>query len=163
VKPFRPSQLHDCLLLVTGGVGDPRPTLITRRTIAEERRRRTRILVAEDGEVDRLVAVGILERLGYTAETFTNGREAVEALRKSDFDLVFMDCEMPVMDGYEATKAIRGGRAAVRDPDVPVVAMTASAMKGDREACLAAGMDDYLAKPARPDDVALVLEKNLRT
>jgi CheY-like chemotaxis protein len=88
-----------------------------------------------------------------------NGNEAVEALKRIPYDLVFMDCQMPEMDGFEATKAIRRLESKVLDPQVPVIALTAYAMQGDRERCEQAGMDDYLAKPIRPAELTLVLER----
>ena len=89
-------------------------------------------------------------------------REALEALEEKEYHLVFMDCQMPEMDGYEATRAIRDPGSAVRDHGIPVIAMTANAMKGDREKCLEAGMDDYVSKPAKVGDLAEAIERNLR-
>jgi CheY-like chemotaxis protein len=113
------------------------------------------VLIVEDNTTNQMVAMGMLSRLGFDAEVVSNGRQAVEAVAKSSYDAVLMDCNMPVMDGYEATAAIRhmegaGGR-------VRIVAMTASALAGDRERCLAAGMDDYVAKPVKLRDLARVL------
>jgi CheY-like chemotaxis protein len=109
------------------------------------------------------VATKILEKLGYLAETVDSGHEALRALGESDYDLVFMDCQMPDLDGLQATRMIREGRAANRNRDVSVVAMTAHAMKGDRELCLEAGMNDYLTKPVRANEVAAALEQWLHT
>ena len=108
------------------------------------------ILVAEDNPVNRKVARLHLERFGCRVRTVGNGREALAALAAADFDLVLMDVQMPEMDGIEATVSIRLGDGGVRRPDVPIVAMTAHAMTGDRERCLAAGMDDYTTKPIQP-------------
>jgi two-component system sensor histidine kinase/response regulator len=103
------------------------------------------ILVAEDNEVNQLLAVRMLERRGFRADVAGDGRQALRAVQERDYDLVFMDCQMPEMDGYAATKAIREHEGeAMR---VPIIAMTAHSMRGDRERCLAAGMDDYLSKP----------------
>ena len=118
-----------------------------------------RILLAEDNIVNQKVAIRMLERLGCRVDVAANGQEAVEMTTQLPFDLVFMDCQMPVMDGYEATRAIRARGA---DSRVPIVAMTANAMQGDRDKCIAAGMDDYLAKPVRQHDLIAVLERNLR-
>ncbi len=107
----------------------------------------TRILIVEDNPTNRTVALEILKRAGLSADTADSGPAAIARLKESDYDLVFMDVQMPEMDGLEATRRIRDPRTAVRNPSVPIIAMTAHAMKGDREACLAAGMNDYLSKP----------------
>jgi len=116
-----------------------------------------RLLLVEDNAVNRSVALGLLKKLGLSADTAENGEKALAAIEKQDFDLVLMDCQMPVMDGYEATRRIRameGGKESV-----PVVAMTAHAMSGDREKCLAAGMNDYVAKPVSRSALVKTLER----
>ncbi|MBL8290661.1 MAG: PAS domain S-box protein [Bryobacterales bacterium] len=118
-----------------------------------------RVLVVEDNPVNQLVAVRVLERQGYTTKTAVNGRVALDALREDAFDAIFMDVQMPEMDGLEATAAIRALERATGE-HVPIIGLTAHAMKGDRERCLAAGMDSYLAKPIRPTDMLEAL-KNL--
>jgi CheY-like chemotaxis protein len=115
--------------------------------------------VVEDNAVNRLLAVRLLERLGCSVDVATNGAEAVEMSAESDYAAIFMDCQMPVLDGYEAAARIRereagGGR-------VPIVAMTANTMEGDRERCIAAGMDDYLPKPLRVEDLEIALGRAL--
>jgi signal transduction histidine kinase/DNA-binding response OmpR family regulator len=117
-----------------------------------------RVLLVEDNPVNQKVAGRMLERLGCTVELAEDGRAAVERLRGARFDLIFMDCQMPVMDGFEATRAIRRAESG-QGRRVPIVAMTAHAMASDREACLAAGMDDYLAKPIRADLLRETLER----
>jgi CheY-like chemotaxis protein/HPt (histidine-containing phosphotransfer) domain-containing protein len=117
-----------------------------------------RILVAEDNPTNQAVAVAILRRLGYHADVVANGQEAVTALQQIPYDLVLMDCQMPELDGYEASRRIRQPGSGVRNPDLPIVAMTANAMQGDREKCLRAGMNDYLAKPVQTTALASVLE-----
>jgi len=105
------------------------------------------ILVVEDNAVNQEVALGMLEKIGFKADVADNGQEGIETLESGKFDLVLMDCQMPVLDGYEATKAIREGEIENSQPRIPIIALTANAMIGDSEKCLAAGMDDYLAKP----------------
>ncbi len=118
-----------------------------------------RVLLVEDGVVNQKVARAILRRAGCSVELAVDGREALAALARSRFDVVLMDVQMPVLDGYEATRRLRAGSDGVLDPTVPVVAMTANAMQGDRERCLAAGMDDYLAKPASADELVQAVER----
>ncbi|WP_448681878.1 ATP-binding protein [Pseudomonas nicosulfuronedens] len=115
-----------------------------------------RVLLVEDNPVNQLVARGLLQKLGCQVGIATNGEEALKQLDSSEFDLVLMDCNMPVMDGYRATRVIR---ESGRWPDLPVVALTANALPEERERCRAAGMDDYLAKPFHRDELAAILER----
>jgi CheY-like chemotaxis protein len=116
-----------------------------------------RILLAEDNPVNQKVALGMLRRLGLEADVVANGRAAVERATAEPYDLILMDVQMPEMDGFEATRALR------RDPPpgarIPIIAMTANAMSGDRERCLEAGMDDYLAKPVKIDQLRTMIER----
>jgi two-component system sensor histidine kinase/response regulator len=105
------------------------------------------------------VALALLKKLGYSADAVANGLEAVAALRTIPYDLVLMDCQMPEMDGFEATELIRRADSAVLDPQVTVIAMTANAMQGDRERCIACGMNDYIAKPVRAEALGAMLAK----
>jgi len=160
-KPVRPSQLYGCIVLVLDRTAGnlPETGIITRHTVAEVAQRGVHILVAEDNDVNQKVAQGILSKLGCKANVVANGLEAVRALELTNYDLVLMDCQMPEMDGFEATAVIRNPESKVLNHKVPVIAMTANAMKGDREACLEAGMDDYLSKPMKKNDLAGILEK----
>jgi PAS domain S-box-containing protein len=120
---------------------------------------RGRILVAEDNAINRLVAVGLLQGLGYTVETAEDGRQAVEAVEREAYDLVLMDCHMPELDGFAATAAIRRLEAADGGRRVPIVALTADALAGDAEKSLGAGMDDHLSKPITPERLAAVVQR----
>ncbi len=113
----------------------------------------TRILLAEDNRVNQKVAIRTLEKLGYSADIAENGKIAVEMLKNSDYQIVLMDVQMPEMDGFEATAAIRNGAAGEQNKYIAIIAMTANAMKGDRERCIAAGMNDYVAKPIKRTDL----------
>jgi two-component system sensor histidine kinase/response regulator len=156
-KPVRQSQLYDALAMVMGGGSDAVP-LVTRHTLSEERARsRPRLLVVEDNQVNQKVAVGMLAKLGYRADVAANGIEALDAVARFDYGAVLMDCQMPEMDGYAATAEIRAREdGAVH---LPIIAMTAAAMKGERERCLAAGMDDYVSKPVSVDELENALRR----
>jgi CheY-like chemotaxis protein len=124
-----------------------------------------RILVAEDNRVNQKVALQYLKNAGYAATVVSNGQEAIDALRQHPYELVLMDVQMPVLDGLEATRQIRQAQAA-HEPgfnrEIRIVAMTANAMAGDRELCIASGMDDYTSKPLSPNGIKIVLENYLR-
>jgi len=170
-KPVRQSQLHDCIALVLGSANqsfdvatDSVTTpltqgIITRYTVAEYSDRGIRILLAEDNVINQKVAQNMLNRLGYKADVVANGLEAFRALEFINYDLVLMDCQMPEMDGFEATGLIRDPESKVLNHSVPIIAMTANAMKGDRENCIEAGMDDYLSKPVKKDELSKMLDK----
>jgi len=114
-----------------------------------------RILLAEDNSTNRFVALAQLGKIGYTADAVSNGVEALEALQQGEYDLILMDCEMPVMDGYEAARQIRKQGNSL----VPIIALTANAMAGDRDRCIRAGMNDFLSKPVETAQLAEVLAK----
>ncbi len=163
-KPVRQRQLYEALAMLAGRFASrqieqrPEP-LITRHLLAEAGRGKARILLAEDNIVNQKVAQGMLHKLGLKADLVANGREALRSLEQIPYDLVLMDCEMPEMDGYTAAAAIRAVDSRVLNRLVPVIAMTAHAMDGDRARCLAAGMDDYLSKPVKPDALLEVLTR----
>jgi PAS domain S-box-containing protein len=154
-KPVRQSLLFDCLAGVMIGVPKPRTETPSAKT--SRSRRSERVLIAEDNAVNQRVALGQMRKLGYTADVVGDGFEVLQSLDKIAYDIVLMDCHMPEMDGYEATAAIREREGAGKR--TWIIAMTANAMSGDREQCLAAGMDDYVSKPVRLDDLAAVLER----
>ncbi|MBW3557178.1 MAG: response regulator, partial [Actinobacteria bacterium] len=156
-KPVRQSQLYDCLAEVMGE-GEPAPQMVTAATLQRRRPSGGRLLLVEDNAVNRKVAVRSLEKMGYEVDVAFNGAEAVPAAAGGQYRAILMDCQMPVMDGYQATAAIRRAEQAT-GRHTPIVAMTASAMEGDRERCLAAGMDDYLSKPLRTEALAAVLAR----
>ncbi len=160
VKPIRQSPLYDCLVTVMGMSTTPTPpTLITCHNAAEvQTQARTRVLVAEDNIVNQKVAVRMLEKLGCRVDVVANGCEALKVLAQCPYDLVLMDCQMPEMDGYAATAAIRA-RERQTGQHLPIIAMTANAMQGDREDCLQAGMDDYVSKPVQPAQLLTMLQK----
>jgi two-component system sensor histidine kinase/response regulator len=166
-KPVRQSQLFDCLAnvmsaaAVTPDGGDtssqPGSKLFTKHALKEAKMSSHKlILLAEDNIVNQKVAIRQLQKLGYRADAVANGREAIEALNRISYDLVLMDCQMPEMDGYEATAEIR--RQEGERKHTPIVAMTAHALTGDREKCIAAGMDEYITKPVKPEELGRVLE-----
>jgi hypothetical protein len=117
------------------------------------------ILLVEDNKVNQMVGSKVLQNLGYRYDIANNGLEAVRAFEAGSYDAVLMDCQMPEMDGYEATGAIRRLEADTDAVRTPIIAMTAAAMEGDREACLASGMDDFMTKPVRLEIVATVLAR----
>ena len=122
-----------------------------------------KILLVEDNAINQQVAAGILHSSGYHTEIAGNGEEAIRMLQQApedaQYELIFMDCQMPIMDGYEATRAIRDKTTDIPNHDIPIIAMTANAMKGDMENCIKAGMDDYLSKPIDPASVEEKLSK----
>jgi two-component system, sensor histidine kinase and response regulator len=159
-KPIRRSMLLDALeTAFEGGMRGAEPKLITRGSMQESRNGRYRILVAEDNPVNQLLMTELLNSFGFRQEIVSNGQEALDALRLGDYDLVFMDCQMPEMDGFLATALLRDKESKVRNRAIPVVALTANAYKEDRERCLAVGMDDHLAKPVQPEELLAALEK----
>jgi len=161
-KPIKPSELFDCLAGIfaphvhrrhkESSVYDPNQP-------ARKSRKKARILVAEDNTTNQQVARAIIEKLGYRVDLVADGKEAIKVLSDLPYDIVFMDCQMPGMDGFEATEAIRAENSPVLNHKIPIIAMTAHAMVGYREKCLDSGMDDFVAKPVNPRSVADVIEK----
>ena len=162
LKPVRPNELHDCLTAVVQGrepVAVSHAPFVTRQSLRDQPRSDIRVLLAEDNITNQQVAKTILTKVGLRCDVVANGAEAVDALRRIPYDLVLMDVQMPEMDGIEATRAIRAAGADVRNSEIPIIAMTARVMQGDREQCIEAGMDDYLAKPVTPPALIEMLEK----
>ena len=161
-KPIKPSQLYDGLIGIFAGkvrsvpasrkvAGTLDPEMATRHPL--------RILLAEDNAINQKLAVRLLQKMGYRTDLAGNGLEAIQSIERQEYDVVFMDVQMPEMDGLEASRQInkRWGRT-----DRPrIVAMTANALQGDREKCLAAGMDDYMSKPIRVDDLVNALSNTM--
>jgi len=176
-KPVRQTELHDALVtamsLSTSYPIEPKEerTEKPKETPSPQPRSsehsvipsQARILLTEDNPVNQEVALNMLELLGYQVAVANNGREAIEALTRATYDLIFMDCQMPEIDGFEATKLIRAqeatGSSVVSQLHIPIIALTANAMSGDRERCLAAGMDDYLSKPFTQEKLTAVLTR----
>ncbi len=159
-KPVKPSALHDTIATLVLGAIVLEPAAVPAAMAAPDaplgERHPLRILLAEDNAVNQKLALRLLRQLSYDAEVAADGQQAIDALAEAPFDTVLMDVQMPELDGLEATRRIRA-----RWPDRPlqIIAMTANAMAGDREACLAAGMDDYLSKPIRAAELSAALER----
>lgn len=164
-KPIRGKELYACVLEIMKCKGSvpERSERVVRGVsgIPRKKRQKFKILLVEDSQVNQLVLLSMLQKEGYNADVVHNGVEALQAMGAVRYDLVLMDCQMPEMDGYETAKRTRQGKHNVKNPQVPIIAITANAMKGDREKCLDAGMDDYMAKPVRKSEFTLLLEKYL--
>jgi CheY-like chemotaxis protein len=165
IKPVRDSRLFECLAAVLDSERSAPPGKERRRRLIDWEalcqssfRRRMSVLLAEDNPVNRRVAVLMLEKLGCAVDVAEDGEEAVRATGARSYDLVLMDCHMPRLDGFEATRAIRRRELSTRQ-HVPIVALTAHAMPGDRDLCFAAGMDDYLSKPIKIVELATALRQ----
>jgi signal transduction histidine kinase/CheY-like chemotaxis protein len=158
-KPVRQSQLYDCLVAMTRA-GAPLRASAQNAATPRPARHRARVLLAEDNPVNQEVALGMLEELGHRVQVANHGREALDAMARGSYDLVLMDCQMPEMDGFAAAAAIREleGRAPSRKR-VPIIALTANALQGDRENCLAHGMDDYLSKPFTKEALSAIVDR----
>ena len=166
VKPLKQSRIQECLTAVLDASGSNAHRLTSpdpgypHGPPGTVRPRNVRVLVAEDNAVNRKIALRQLKKLGYSADAVANGYEAVDAVRRIPYDIILMDCQMPEMDGFEATRKIRQSESDhPRHPRLPVyiIAMTANALEGNREVCLAAGMDDYVSKPVKLTELQSVL------
>jgi CheY-like chemotaxis protein/HPt (histidine-containing phosphotransfer) domain-containing protein len=160
-KPVKQSQLFDTIVTVLSqkkaDTKEKPITIVTRHTIAEQKRQRVRILSAEDNPMNQKLVVILLKKADYSVDAVENGRRAIKSLKLKAYDLILMDVQMSEMDGFEATQAIREMEGEAKH--TPIIAMTAHAMKGDRERCLQAGMDDYISKPIEPQELFAAIEK----
>ncbi|MDX1694817.1 MAG: response regulator [Ketobacteraceae bacterium] len=158
-KPLRKEELHNALTLLTGQ-DDEAGSMITAHSIGDIREQQTqRALLVEDNEVNQIIAKGALKKLGISTDVTNNGEEAIDAIQDKHYDIVLMDCEMPIMDGFEATRVIREWEKSM-GKHVPIIALTADDTEDCRKACLEAGMDDFMKKPFRSDQLQTIL-KNL--
>jgi CheY-like chemotaxis protein len=154
--PLRRAELYQCLCAAAGLPDSASTEPQGQPTAAAKTESQLTLLLVEDNQVNQLVASSLLKKLGHRVDHAENGQRALEALQKRRYDLVLMDCQMPVMDGYEATRAIR------RNPEwqtLPIIAVTANVMQGDREDCLEAGMNDYITKPYKRDELRAVIDR----
>ena len=156
-KPIKLRMLYDGIATVMGQKPEQPVGLVTRHLLSEKNRQGLRILLAEDNPIGQKLAVIVLQKAGYSVDVAETGVQALEHMRKGHYSAVLMDVQMPEMDGYEATRSIRAWEGDRRP--TPIIAMTASAMMGDRERCLEAGMNDYVSKPLKPDDLLAVLDR----
>lgn len=166
-KPVKSSDLNAAMAIILGLKEAPQQEipLLTRHNSISMLGNNARILLVEDNYVNQQVALEMLKNLGYNVTVAENGQQALNKLEKTNmsFDLILMDCQMPIMDGYEASRRIRSSQANKFDPNIPIVALTANAMKGDMEKCVSAGMDGYLAKPIDVDQLSSEIKKWLYT
>ncbi len=162
-KPIKRQLLSDTLSMVVGNSKNTekltKKSLISSHLVNSARRVATKILIVEDNLTNQLVAQNILEKLAFQCDIANHGREGLEMVEKGSYDIVLMDCQMPEMNGFEATEAIRNINNDITNSDVVIIAMTANAMAGDREKCLEAGMDDYISKPLEPQELVDIVEK----
>jgi PAS domain S-box-containing protein len=156
-KPVKQAHLRESLAHVLE-TSSPRVVAAARAAVAPRERRRARVLVAEDNRVNQRVVLLQLNQLGYSADAVANGAEVIEALARFPYDILLMDCQMPELDGYDAARLIRAQEAS-GTLRLPIIAMTAHALAGDREKCLHAGMDDYISKPVKVADLEIVLAR----
>jgi len=157
-KPIQQSKLFESLLMLTAATGTFTAPILSRELLMDQKEPLNgRVLLVEDNPVNQAVAIGMLEELGCDTVVAANGQEALERVTQEEFDVILMDCEMPVMDGFSATAAIRN--LASDRKKIPIIALTANAIAGDRERCIAAGMQDYLSKPIALDKLHRTLEK----
>ncbi|MBU2452049.1 MAG: response regulator, partial [Proteobacteria bacterium] len=163
-KPVRSTQLFECLISVLTKKEmktQDKPQLVTQHTLTEDKIKNIRILLAEDNAINRKIVLRLMDKWGFKIDAVENGKEAIKALEETRYDVVLMDVMMPEMDGLDATRAIRDPNSRVLDHNVLIIAMTAHAMKGDREMCIEAGMNSYLSKPIKVQEFYKILHEQL--
>ena len=160
IKPIRRSKLLDCLYkqlsLSSYSTSNQHQKMIHSTKV--KKNRQIRVLLAEDDPINQMVAVSMIQEFGFYIQTVTNGKQVIDAIKKESFDLILMDVQMPGMDGFEATQRIRDANPEEMNRDIPIIAMTANAMKGDREKCLTSGMNGYISKPVKEEDLRKAIE-----
>ncbi|MFO7885235.1 MAG: response regulator [Desulfobacteraceae bacterium] len=161
-KPVDKLLLENCFKALADKKSNPAayPNIITRHSLAEHKKYTTRILLVEDRETNRVVAESLLYNLGFQADTAENGQKAVEMVKAGNYDIVLMDTQMPVMDGFEATQQIRQWEKKTQCVPAKIIALTAKVLQQDKDACIEAGMDDFLTKPLNPEKFAKIINKN---
>jgi CheY-like chemotaxis protein len=157
LKPVKQQLLFDAISTVVAHKENRQTRLVTRHIIAEQKRQGLRILLAEDNPINQKLGIILLQRAGYSVDAVENGQRALEKIQSEHYNAVLMDVQMPEMDGFEATRQVRQWEGSARH--VPIIAMTAEALKGDRERCLEAGMDDYVSKPIVSQALFSVLDR----
>jgi CheY-like chemotaxis protein/nitrogen-specific signal transduction histidine kinase len=163
-KPIKPLQLQEALIrVISGAKPAAKKAATTKLDPALANRLPLRVLLCDDNVINQKVALRLMQQMGYKADVAVNGVECLQAIERLPYDIIFMDVQMPEMDGLEATRQIRErqknpGASGNFKPNIAIVAMTANAMQGDRDKCINAGMDDYLSKPIRPEDIRKILE-----
>ncbi|MBT8342648.1 MAG: response regulator [Desulfatitalea sp.] len=163
-KPVRRSELFNALIFAFGQKAkketDNKFSLHTKHSLLERERQNLNVLIVEDNRINQKLLAKLVEKFGFKVDAAPNGKVALEMLQASDFDVVLMDLQMPVMDGLEATRRIRDPNTPVRNHQIPIIALTANAMKGDREMCINAGMNDYVPKPVHPQELLNAIDKH---
>jgi CheY-like chemotaxis protein/HPt (histidine-containing phosphotransfer) domain-containing protein len=158
LKPVKQQMLFDAVVAVLSHEKERQPSLITRHTLSEQRRPSQRVLLAEDNAINQKLAVVLLQKAGYSVDAVETGVQALEKVQSNHYNAVLMDIQMPEMDGFESTQRIREWEKD-KGQHIPIIAMTAHAMQGDRERCLEAGMDDYVSKPLEPKVLFAALDR----
>ena len=158
LKPVKQQILFDAVVAVLSREKERQPSLVTRHTLSEQRKLGQRILLAEDNAINQKLAVVLLQKAGYSVDAVETGAQALEKVQSNQYNAVLMDVQMPEMDGFESTHQIREWEKS-NGQHIPIIAMTAHAMQGDRERCIEAEMDDYVSKPLEPKVLFAALDR----